>query len=143
MNFYNYNTNRHRHICEIKQELNKVSNLNIKFSFNPHILPIFRGMVSTIYCDLNTNIEKNNVIDSLKNIFLNKYFVRILDDEDKADFYTISNTNNCLIKLFDHYDESKIIIVSFIGNLLKGASGQAIQCMNIMCGLDESTGLNI
>ena len=142
MNFYNYNTNRHRHICEIQQELNKVSNLNIKFSFNPHILPIFRGMISTIYCDLNINIKKNNVIDSLKNIFLNKHFVRILDDEDKADFYAISNTNNCLIKMFDHYDETKIIIVSVIDNLLKGAGGQAVQCMNIMYDIKETIGLD-
>ena len=58
MNFYNYNTNHHRHICEIQQELNKVTKLRIKFSFNPHILPIFRGMISTIYCALDTNIKK-------------------------------------------------------------------------------------
>ena len=142
MNFYNYNTNHHRHICEIQQELEKVSKLKIKFSFNPHILPIFRGMFSTIYCDLNTNIKKNNITECLNNIFSNKHFVKILDDKDKADFYTIQNTNNCLIKMFNHYDETKIIIVSLIDNLLKGASGQAVQCMNIMCGIKENIGLD-
>ena len=142
MNFYNYNTNHHRHICEIQQELEKVSKLKIKFSFNPHILPIFRGMFSTIYCDLNTNIKKNNITECLNNIFSNKHFVKILDDKDKADFYTIQNTNNCLIKMFNHYDETKIIIVSVIDNLLKGASGQAVQCMNIMCGIKENIGLD-
>ena len=142
MNFYNYNTNHHRHISEIQQELEKVSKLNIKFSFNPHILPIFRGIFSTIYCDLNTNINKNNVVECLKNYFSNKHFVKILNDEDKADFYTIRNTNNCLIKIFDHYDETKIIIVSVIDNLLKGASGQAVQSMNIMSGLNENIGLD-
>ena len=56
-NFYNYNTNSHRHICEIEQELNKNSKRNVKFSFNPHILPAFRGMMSTIYCNLQKNIK--------------------------------------------------------------------------------------
>ena len=58
-NFYNYNTNNHRHIAEIEQELNKHNSENeVKFSFNPHILPNFRGMISTIYCDLNIGIKK-------------------------------------------------------------------------------------
>ena len=55
LNFYNYNTNEHRHICEIYQELSKISDTEVKFSFNPHIMPIFRGMMSTIYCDLYKN----------------------------------------------------------------------------------------
>ena len=61
LNFYNYNTNEHRHICEIQQELNKHSDQNIFFSFNPHILPIYRGMMSTIYCDLQENIIAEDV----------------------------------------------------------------------------------
>ena len=142
MNFYNYNTNHHRHICEIQQELNKVTKLRIKFSFNPHILPIFRGMISTIYCDLDTNIKKDQIIECLNNFFSNKYFVKILKNEDKADLYAIQSTNYCLIKMFDHYDETKIILVSVIDNLLKGASGQAVQCMNIMCGIEENIGLD-
>ena len=118
------------------------SKLKIKFSFNPHILPIFRGLISTIYCDLNSKIKKNNIIECLKKYYSNNNFVKILNDEDKADFYAIRNTNNCLIKIFDHYDETKIIIVSVIDNLLKGASGQAVQCMNIMNGIKETIGLD-
>ena len=64
------------------------------------------------------------------------------NDNDQADFYTIQHTNNCLIKMFDHYDETKIIIVSVIDNLLKGASGQAVQWMNIMCDIKETIGLD-
>ena len=60
-NFYNYNTNEHRHICEIHQELSKFSDTEVKFSFNPHILPIFRGMMSTIYFDLKENISKQKL----------------------------------------------------------------------------------
>ena len=68
-------------------------------------------------------------------------FVKFIDKPERYDFFKVQNTNNCYIKLFDHYDSSKIIIVSLIDNLLKGASGQAVQCMNIMFGHDEKSGL--
>ena len=68
-------------------------------------------------------------------------FIKILNDNEKADFYSVSNTNYCLIKLFDHYDDDRVIIVSLIDNLLKGASGQAVQCMNLIFGMEEHTGL--
>jgi N-acetyl-gamma-glutamyl-phosphate reductase len=141
LNFYNYNTNQHRHICEIHQELSKISDTNIKFSFNPHILPIFRGMMSTIYCDLNKNISSHNINECVEKFSSNTKFVRLIDNAERNDFFKVQNTNNCFIKLFNHYDSSKIIIVSLIDNLLKGASGQAVQCMNIMFGCDEKLGL--
>ncbi len=141
LNFYNYNTNQHRHICEIHQELSKISK-SIKFSFNPHILPIFRGMMSTIYCDLNINISNHNINECIKKFYSNTNFVKLIDIEDRNDFFEVQNTNNCFIKFFNHYDSSKIIIVSSIDNLLKGASGQAVQCMNIMFGYDEKLGLD-
>ena len=142
LNFYNYNTNQHRHICEIHQELSKISNTSIKFSFNPHILPIFRGMMSTIYCDLNINISNHNINECIKKFYSNTSFVKLINIEERNDFFKVQNTNNCFIKFFNHYDSSKIIIVSLIDNLLKGASGQAVQCMNIMFGYDEKLGLD-
>ena len=142
LNFYNYNTNQHRHICEIHQELSKISNTDIKFSFNPHVLPIFRGMMSTIYCDLNKNISNHNIKECLKKFYSNASFVRLIDNAERNDFFKIQNTNNCFIKLFNHYDSSKIIIVSLIDNLIKGASGQAVQSMNIMFGFEEYLGLD-
>ena len=69
LNFYNYNTNNHRHICEIYQELTRFSEHEVKFSFNPHILPIFRGMMSTIYCDLKIGFNKNDIINIYNNFF--------------------------------------------------------------------------
>jgi len=142
LNFYNYNTNKHRHIYEIYQELSKYTKKQIKFSFNPHIMPIFRGMMSTLYCDLQQNIAHRDIIKCIKNYYSDSKFIHILSNEDRADFFKVQNTNNCYIKFFNHYDESKIIIVSLIDNLLKGASGQAVQCMNIMFGYDEILGLN-
>ena len=141
LNFYNYNTNEHRHICEIHQELSKISDTEVKFSFNPHIMPIFRGMMSTIYCDLIKDITNHDLNECLTRFYSNANFVKLIDKPERCDFFKVQNTNNCYIKLFDHYDSSKIIIVSLIDNLLKGASGQAVQCMNIMFGHDEKSGL--
>jgi len=132
LNFYNYNTNEHRHICEIKQELQKFTNKEVIFSFNPHILPIFRGMMSTIYIDLTNNFT----IDDLNKILIQFYKeyqnIVIIKDDTQADFNMIQNTNKCVIKLFKHYSSSKIILVSLLDNLQKGAAGQAIQCMLAM-----------
>lgn len=141
-NFYNYNTNNHRHICEIYQELNKIAKSEVKFSFNPHILPIFRGMMSTIYCQLSPFKKRKDIINIYSKYYKDKSFVKILNSNDTADFFSVTQTNNCLIKLFEHSDNDKIIIVSLIDNLLKGASGQAVQCMNLILGFEENIGLD-
>jgi len=130
LNFYNYNTNQHRHICEIKQELNKFSHEDVVFSFNPHILPIYRGMMSTIYCDLTKEFSIREICKILQKFYKNYEDIEIINDDTRGDFNQVQNTNKCLIKLFKHYSTSKIIIVSFIDNLRKGAAGQAIQCMS-------------
>ena len=140
-NFYNYNTNQHRHICEISQELEKIYKAEVFFSFNPHILPNFRGMMSTIYCDLNEGITEKDIFKCFEDLANQNHFVEFNNNE-RADFFSVQNTNKCILKIFNHYNDSKIIIVSLIDNLLKGASGQAVQCFNLSKGFDESLGLN-
>ena len=108
---------------------------------NPHVLPIFRGLMSTIYCDLKKGSKKDEIINALKKEYSDKVFIDILNHNIKADFFSVCNTNKCLIKLFEHNSDDKIIIVSLIDNLLKGAGGQAIQCMNLMFGLEDQIGL--
>ena len=129
LNFYNYNTNDHRHICEIHQELQKFSKDEILFSFNPHILPIFRGLMSTIYCDLKSQYSINDLNNIISNYYMNFNSIEVITDDTTVDFNKVQNTNKCIIKLFKHYNSSKIIIVSLIDNLIKGAAGQAIQCL--------------
>jgi N-acetyl-gamma-glutamyl-phosphate reductase len=140
-NFFNYNTNQHRHICEIRQELEKKHKKEVLFSFNPHILPNFRGMMSTIYCDLNEGINQSDVIKCFEQLDSQNYFIDFINDELRADFFLVQNTNKCVLKIFKHYNDSKIIIISLIDNLLKGAAGQAIQCFNLSKGFDEFSGL--
>ncbi len=141
-NFFNYNTNTHRHICEIRQELKKnTKSSEVLFSFNPHVLPNFRGMMSTIYCDLLSDINKSDVINCFNDMSNKNQFINFIQNDQRADFFSIQNTNNCILKIFDHYDSSKIIIVSLIDNLIKGAAGQAVQCFNLSQGFDESSAL--
>ena len=140
-NFFNYNTNQHRHICEIRQELEKKHKNEVLFSFNPHILPNFRGMMSTIYCDLDDGIKEIDVIKCFEQLDTENYFIDFIDNDHKADFFLVQNTNKCVLKIFKHYDDSKIIIVSLIDNLQKGAAGQAVQCFNLSKGFEESLGL--
>jgi N-acetyl-gamma-glutamyl-phosphate reductase len=140
-NFYNYNTNTHRHICEIRQELEKQNKSKVSFSFNPHILPNFRGMMSTIYCDLNEGVNDTDVIKCFERLDSDNYFIDFINDTQRADFFAVQNTNKCVLKIFKHYDDTKIIIISLIDNLLKGAAGQAVQCFNLSKGFDESLGL--
>ncbi len=141
-NFYNYNTNSHRHISEIRQELLKFNyNKKLLFSFNPHILPSFRGMMSTIYCDLNNSIKKKEIINLYSNFDKDNYFIKFVQENQRLDFFSVQNTNFCKIKIFSHHSEDKIIIASCIDNLIKGASGQAVQCFNIMENFQETTAL--
>ncbi len=141
LNFYNYNTNTHRHICEIKQELQTFSKSEVYFSFNPHILPNFRGMMSTIYCDLTNGTKIQDVKKLLSSFSLSNPFIKFYDENTRADFFSVQNTNNCILKIFHHYDDKKVIIVSLIDNLIKGAAGQAVQSLNVCFGFEESTGL--
>ena len=122
-------------------ELNNFSISEVSFSFNPHILPNFRGMMSTIYCDLYNNSK----IDDVKKLFSafaeSNHFINYFNDDYQADFFAVQKTNKCILKIFNHAEENKIIIVSLIDNLIKGAAGQAVQCLNIILGFEETIGM--
>ena len=140
-NFYNYNTNNHRHICEIRQEFEKAYNSEVLFSFNPHILPNFRGMMSTIYCNLKNDVSKEDIIDCFNQLDEDNLFIEFIQNDSRADFFSVQRTNKCILKLFNHYDSKKLIIVSLIDNLQKGAAGQAVQCFNLSRDFNEGTAL--
>ena len=129
-------------MCEIKQELDNIAGTDTEFSFNPHILPNFRGMMSTIYCEISKKYNKNDLIFALESFCNQNQFVHLLEDNIRLDFNLVQNTNHCYIKLFPHSNEDKIIIVSVIDNLVKGAAGQAIQCFNIMYNYNQDMALN-
>ena len=136
-----YGVGFHRHNSEIEQELKKFSKNNIKFSFTPHLSPMFRGILSTIYIDLKTNVKIKKVQNTLKKFYKNEKFVKILEIDSQISTNDVINTNNCLISICKTKYKNKIIILSAIDNLIKGGAGQAIQNLNIKFNFNKLEGL--
>ena len=134
-----YNFYAHRHHPEITQELNKASDNDVKITFSPHVLPIYRGILETIYVDLKNSISKNEIFDLYEEFYKNDTFVKICDN-GFAEIQNVVYTNNVNIS-FHLGPNKKLTIIAAIDNLIKGAAGQAVQNMNIMMGYDETTAL--
>ena len=142
--FAPYKIAEHRHTPEIEQTLSNIYGEDIKVTFVPHLLPLNRGIVSTVYTKLK---DKNISIEKIHNIYKEFYkdskFIRILNIGNIANLKNVKYSNYCDISLHIDNRTNKLIIVSVIDNMVKGAAGQAIQNMNIALGLEEDTGLNM
>ncbi len=134
-----YGVSGHRHYPEIKQALEILAGEPVNFTFVPHLVPMIRGMQATIYVDLlDENIDiRPYFIDT----YSNEPFVTILDDGVYPETRSVKSSNFCQISVQKIPNSNKLVIMSVIDNLVKGASGQAVQNMNIMFGLDETSGL--
>ena len=136
-----YGVGWHKHNSEINQELKKVSKKNFTFIFTPHLTPMFRGILSTIYVDIPSKANPKKVYNSLKNFYKKSFFVKVAKFNSPISTNNVINTNNCLISICKSRYKNKILILSAIDNLIKGGSGQAIQNMNIIYNFPESRGL--
>ncbi len=133
-----YKAFTHQHLKEIKQTLNDLQpGMNQSLNFIPVRGNFSRGILAMIYTHCNLTIEETKHL--YKNYYHEQPFVVVSDEE--IDMKMVVNTNKCVLALEKHND--KLFIVSAIDNLIKGASGQAVQNMNLMCGLDETTGLKL
>lgn len=141
-NFKAYKVASHRHTPEIEQELSKISGKNINITFTPHLVPMQRGILITSYSRLNEGVSYDEVYEAYKEFYKNDTFVRILDKEAVPETRWVKNSNYCDIGIVFDERTRNLIIIGAIDNLIKGASGQAVQNMNILFGLDEKTGLN-
>ena len=137
-----YNLAEHRHTPEMEQELSQLAGEKIQISFSPHLMPMTRGMLSTIYINLKSNVELDEILEHYQSFYKDEPFVRILAKGVYANTKFVAYSNYCDIGLQVDQRNNRLIITSAIDNLLKGASGQAIQNMNIMLGVDEKIGLN-
>jgi len=145
-----YNIVSHRHGPEIQQELGAYS--NVKVSFTPHLVPVIRGILTTSHSflknyDTSDKNEKNNAIkEKIINIYKKEYqnepFVKILDDGEIPTLNSVRGSNFAHIGGFEVDDNDRLIVISAIDNLVKGASGQAIHNMNLMCGFKEETAID-
>ena len=145
MNLFNslsaYGIPNHRHNAEINQELSFISK-KIKFNFTPHILPMFRGILSTIYVEKKNNIGTEKILNFLKRFYKKNKFIRICKKNMLIGTKNVINTNYCDISVCQTNDKNRLVILSAIDNLIKGGAGQAIQNLNIKFGFNIDEGLN-
>ena len=132
----------HRHNSEIQQELDLCTGKKNNFHFTPHLTPMFRGILSTIYIDLIKGVTKNKINSVLNKYYKKEIFVSIAKPDTLLSTNDVINTNNCIISVCKSKHRRKLIILSVIDNLIKGGSGQAIQNMNILYNFKENEGLN-
>ena len=139
-NFMAYSIGRsHRHVSEIEQELAKVAGKEMHLTFSPHLLPLNRGILSTIYIQVNRSAAECETI--AREYYANEPFVRVRESWDLPRLKYVQKTNFCDIAFTGGENGQPVIVVSAIDNLQKGAAGQAVQNMNIMFGIDERRGL--
>lgn len=139
--FKAYKVASHRHRPEIEEKLKRVCNKDVKISFTPHLIPGTRGMLATIYMKSDFNKDIKFVKKELTKFYSESHFIRILPGDEMPNIKNVAGTNYCDMNICFDENGGRIIIVSAIDNLIKGASGQAIQNMNLMFGFDEREGL--
>jgi len=137
--FAAYKAGSHRHTPEIEQTLSILAGKPIKVTFVPHLLPVNRGIESSIY--VQTKLTKEEVRKLYEDFYKDERFVRVMPDGAYANIKNIRVSNYCDISIHMDKHTSTLIISSVIDNMVKGAAGQAIQNMNIRFGFEESAGL--
>jgi len=136
-----YGVGTHRHTSEIEQELSIAAGAPVTLSFTPHLLPVKRGIISTMYATPSNGVTTAQLKDAYA-MYENEPFVKVYEDS-LPELKHVVGSNNCAIGFVLDARTNRLIVVSCIDNLIKGAAGQAVQNMNIMCGFNESDGLSI
>ena len=136
-----YGVGFHRHNSEIEQELKKYTKDNINLTFTPHLSPMFRGILSTIYLELKPKFSIAKINHILKKYYESSKFIKIMKMNTYLSTNEVVNTNNCFISVCKTRYKNKIIILSVIDNLIKGGAGQAVQNMNIKFNFNIFNGL--
>lgn len=140
-NFAPYKVGAHRHTPEIEETLGVMAKDKVTVTFTPHLLPISRGILSTIYCTPKTKVNLEELHKLYTETYKNEPFVNVLPLGQIACTRDVRFSNFCNISLHLNHRKDQIIIASAIDNMVKGAAGQAVQNMNIILGFDETEGL--
>lgn len=139
--FKAYKVAEHRHTPEIEQEIGQLAGRPVVISFTPHLLPMSRGILSTIYAKLMPGVDGRQVRNAYEEFYRQERFVRICGENEVPATQFVRGSNFCDLGWKLDPRTGRIVMVSAIDNLVKGAAGQAVQNMNLMCGLPEETGL--
>lgn len=134
-----YAASGHRHLPEIMQGLNDVSNAPVGLTFVPHLTPMIRGIHATLYGTLKKQVDLQSLFEQR---YANEPFVDVLPAGSHPETKTVTGTNMCRIAIHQPQQSNTIVVLSTIDNLVKGASGQAIQNMNILFNFPETMGIN-
>ncbi|WP_216671634.1 N-acetyl-gamma-glutamyl-phosphate reductase [Saccharibacillus qingshengii] len=137
-----YKVNAHQHIPEIEQVLGETAGQEVVVTFTTHLIPMTRGILSTMYASVNEKRSTQEFIDLYRTFYAGRPFVRIRDNGVMPATKEVSGSNYCDIGFSADERTGRVTIVSVIDNMVKGAAGQAIQNLNLMMGWDEATGLH-
>ncbi len=136
-----YGVPKHRHLSEIEQEVAAITGEKVVLQFTPHLVPVSRGIITTIYSDLRKKTSVEEIDALFRQAFGSEPFVRLLGAGEVPDTKNVTGTNFADIAFRIDPRTDRLILMSAIDNLTKGTSGQAIQCLNLMRGYDETAGL--
>ena len=136
-----YGVPKHRHLAEIEQELSLLAGDKISIQFTPHLVPVNRGILTTICTEFAGDVVVVDPALVFQNAYDQEPFVRLLGDERLPDTKNVVGTNFIDIAWKIDNRTSRLVVMSAVDNIVKGASGQAIQCFNLMCGYPETSGL--
>ena len=137
-NFKAYGVNGHRHHPEICQGLERMAGGPVSLVFTPHLTPMIRGIHSTLYARITQEADFQKIYEDA---YRNEPFVDVMPPGSTPDTRSVRGANTCRIAVHRPHGGDTLMILSVIDNLTKGAAGQAVQVMNLMCGLDETAGL--
>jgi N-acetyl-gamma-glutamyl-phosphate reductase len=136
-----YSPGVHRHAPEIDQELTRLAGKKTCVLFVPHLMPMTRGMLASIYAVAAKSVGTKELVELYRSFYKDEPFIRVLEEGELPSTKHVWGTNLCEISVSFESRSGKILIIGVIDNLLKGASGQAIQNMNVVFGFPETTGL--
>ncbi|CCO07839.1 N-acetyl-gamma-glutamyl-phosphate reductase [Desulforamulus hydrothermalis] len=141
-NFQAYGVATHRHTPEIEQELSALAGVPVVVNFTPHLTPMVRGILSTMYAKLSVDLNVQELTDIYRSFYQNERFIRVLPPGRYPTTKGVAGSNYCDLSVTVDPRTKRVIVLAAIDNLLKGAAGQAVQNLNVMYGLPEDTGLN-
>lgn len=136
-----YKVANHRHQPEIEKELSPLAGAEVKITFVPHLLPINRGILSTLYARPTGKLTTSDALDAIRKFYAGEPFIRVLAPGKLPNPGHVRGSNFCDIGVHVDERQNRVIVFSALDNLVKGASGQAVQNMNLMLGFDETTGI--
>ncbi|MEJ0090421.1 MAG: N-acetyl-gamma-glutamyl-phosphate reductase [Limisphaerales bacterium] len=136
-----YGVPKHRHLSEIEEQLSLAAGTKVVIQFTPHLIPVNRGILTTLYLEPTAKADVEKITQCYKSAYANEPFIRLLEGSALPDTKNVVGTNVCEIAWRLDPRTGRLIVMSAEDNLVKGASGQAVQSMNILCGFPETAGL--